>query len=104
VTTERRIQQEPESVAAAIRAIVRAQEALREDPNRATAVGGRLFPPTEAGLIAGLIEADLPFYDPTISENTVESLNRFAQDVGLLSKPVPYEGVVATSFSHLWSR
>lgn len=104
VTTERRIQQQPDSVAAAIRAIVAAQDALREDSSRATTVGERLFPPTEAGLIAGLIEADLPFYDPAISEETVASLNRFAQHVGLLSKHVPYEGVVATSFKNLWGR
>ena len=104
VTTERRVQQEPESVAAAIRAIVAAQKALAEDPSRATTVGERLFPPTEAGLIAELIAADIPFYDPAISRETVANLNRFAQDIGLLSKPVPYEGVVATSFTHLWSQ
>lgn len=102
VTTERRIEQEPESVAGAIRAILRAQRALREDPSRATEVGQRLFPATEASLIAALIERDLPYYQPEISEDTVVSLNRFAQDAGLLSGPVPYDRVVATGFSHLW--
>ncbi|MGH7035494.1 MAG: ABC transporter substrate-binding protein, partial [Stellaceae bacterium] len=48
VTTDARIEREPETVAGAIRALVKAQRALREDPTRATAVGKRLFPPAEA--------------------------------------------------------
>jgi NitT/TauT family transport system substrate-binding protein len=102
VTTERRITQEPQTVAAAIRAIVKAQELLRQDPARATEVGQRLFPAAEAGLIAELIRRDLPYYDPAISAEAVAGMNRFAQDVGLLSGPVPYEQVVATPFCHLW--
>jgi NitT/TauT family transport system substrate-binding protein len=103
VTTERKIAEEPETVAGAVRAVVRAQRALREDPDRATEVGRRLFPPMEAELIAELIRRDLPYYDATISEEMVGSLNQFAQDMGLLSKPVPYEQVVATQFRHLWT-
>ena len=91
VTVEK---QHPKAAAAAIRAVAAAQKALKEDPDRATAVGRKLFPPTEAGLIAELIRRDVPFYDPTISKSAVESMNRFAQDIGLLSKPVPYEQVV----------
>jgi ABC-type nitrate/sulfonate/bicarbonate transport system substrate-binding protein len=102
VTTERRMAQEPETVAAAIRAIVKAQGLLREDPTRATEVGRRLFPAAEAGLIAELIRRDLPYYDPAISAESVTGLNRFAQDISLLSGPVPYEQVVATRFCHLW--
>lgn len=102
VTTERRIDQEPDVVAAAIRAVLRAQRALREDPARATDVGKRLFPPMEADLIAGLVERDLPYYDATVSEATVTSLNDFAGNVGLLTSPVEYDQVVATQFCHLW--
>jgi ABC-type nitrate/sulfonate/bicarbonate transport system substrate-binding protein len=102
VTTDARIEREPGTVAAALRAVVNAQEALREEPARATEVGRRLFPALEAGLIAELIERDVPYYDPAISEESVASLNRFAQAVGLLSGPVPYDRVVATGFSHLW--
>lgn len=103
VTTERKIAQQPDVVASAIRAVRKAQKALAADPSRATEAARRRFPPTETGLIAELIKRDLPYYDPTISEEVVTKMNRFAQDVGLLSKPVPYEEVVATSFRHLWS-
>jgi NitT/TauT family transport system substrate-binding protein len=96
VTTDRMIREKPESVRAAVHAVKAAQKALKTDPGRATVVGERLFPPTEASLIAELIRRDAPFYDPTISEQAVESMNRFARDLGLLSRPVRYEEVVWT--------
>jgi NitT/TauT family transport system substrate-binding protein len=102
VTTETRIQNEPATAAAAIRAIMKAHQALREDVTRATEVGKKRFPQSEAQLIAELIRRDLPYYDPEISEIAVINMNRFAQDIGLLSAPVRYEQVVATQFSHLW--
>ena len=102
VTTDALLERQPAQVAAAVRALVRAQRTLRDDPDRATEVGRRLFPPLEAELIAELIRRDLPYYDPTISESTVQPLNQFARDVGLLSQPVPYAQVVATSFAELW--
>ncbi len=46
-------------------------------------------------MIAELIRRDLPYYDADISPQSVESMNRFARDLGLLSGPVPYERVVA---------
>ncbi|MBI2089373.1 MAG: ABC transporter substrate-binding protein [Deltaproteobacteria bacterium] len=102
VATEKKIEEEPDAVAAGVKAVVKAQRVLKENPSRATEVGKKLFPPTEAGLIATLIERDIPFYDPAISAEAVESVNRFAQAVGLLSKPVPYDQVVATRFRDLW--
>jgi ABC-type nitrate/sulfonate/bicarbonate transport system substrate-binding protein len=103
VTTDTVIDRDPETAAAATRAIIRAQQLLREDPSRATRAAERLFPPTETQLIAELIERDLPYYDPAISEETVASMNRFAQAAGILSKPVAYERVVATQFRSLWT-
>lgn len=103
VTTQKRIEAEPELVAAAVRALVAAQRALKNDPSRATEVGKRLFPAEEAELIAELIRRDAPFYDPAIPESTVEALNRFAAQTGILSRPAAYEQVVAIRFRDLWS-
>lgn len=103
VATDKRIKEQPESAIAAIRALMKAHKALKEDPSRATEVGRKRFPPSEAELIAGLVRHDLPYYDPNISQAKVISMNRFAQDIGLLSSSVPYEKVVATQFSHLWN-
>ena len=101
-TTDAFIEREPESIAAAIRAIVKAQKALRSDPKLAAEVGGRKFPKEAAELIARIVERDAPFYDPAISEEAIVGLNRFAQSVGHLPGPVPYEEVVAVRFRDLW--
>ena len=69
---------------------------MKKDVTLATQVGGKLFPPTEAALIAELIRRDSPYYQHGISRQTVDSMNRFAQDLGLLSKPVTYDQVVWT--------
>jgi ABC-type nitrate/sulfonate/bicarbonate transport system substrate-binding protein len=102
VTTEKRIAEEPETAVAAIRAIMKAHRTLKEDPNRATEVARKRFPPAETELIADLIRRDLPYYDVTISEETVGRMNHFAREIGLLAGPVPYDHVVATQFSHIW--
>lgn len=95
VTSERIIRDKPDAARAAIRAVKAAQQILKRDPERATEVGRKLFPPAEAGMIAELIRRDLPYYDAAISPQTVESMNRFARDLGLLSRAVPYGQVVA---------
>lgn len=102
LTTDALIARDPERVAATVRAIVKTQQALRAEPARAAEVGQRRFPPDAAALIAKLVERDLPFYDPAISEESVAALNRFAQSIGLLPGPVPYEQVVAARFRDLW--
>jgi ABC-type nitrate/sulfonate/bicarbonate transport system substrate-binding protein len=101
-TTDRLIERAPETAAAAIRAIVKTQAALRQNATRATEVGRKLFPPSEAELIAELIRRDLPYYDPTISEAFVAGMNQFARDIGILEDQVPYSQVVATQFRPLW--
>jgi NitT/TauT family transport system substrate-binding protein len=103
VATERTIKDNPTATRAAIRAMMKAHKALKQDPNRATAVGEKRFPPSEAGLIAELVRRDLPYYDPTIAPEKVERMNRFAQEIGLLNAPAAYDQVVATEFSHLWN-
>jgi NitT/TauT family transport system substrate-binding protein len=100
-TTDRLIAERPDAAAAAVRAIVRTQEALKEDLGLATEVGRKLFPPAEAELIAELIRRDLPFYDARISPEFVAGMNAFARDLGLLKGAVPYEQVVATQFAAL---
>ena len=99
---ERFIESDSDSVAAAVRAIVKAQKMLRADPQLAAEVGRRKFPPEAAVLIATIVERDAPFYDPVIYEEAVAALNRFAQSVGHLPGPVPYEQVVAVRYSELW--
>jgi ABC-type nitrate/sulfonate/bicarbonate transport system substrate-binding protein len=92
----------PAAVAAAVRAIVKTQKALKADPSLAAEVGRRKFPEEAANLISKVVERDVIFYDPVILQEEVEAMNRFAQAVGHLSDAVPYEEVVATRFRDLW--
>jgi ABC-type nitrate/sulfonate/bicarbonate transport system substrate-binding protein len=101
-TTEALIAQHPDRVTAAVRAVVRAQDVLREEPARASEVGRRRFPPDAAEIIAAVVERDLPFYDPAIGERAVSVMNGFARSLGLLDAPVTYEDTVATRFRDLW--
>jgi ABC-type nitrate/sulfonate/bicarbonate transport system substrate-binding protein len=103
-TTEALIARAPEQAAAAVRAIVKTQAALKQDVQRASEVGNKLFPPSEAALIAELIRRDLPYYQATISPDSVRGMNQFARDVGILKSDVPYEQVVATQFRELWTQ
>jgi ABC-type nitrate/sulfonate/bicarbonate transport system substrate-binding protein len=101
-TTERLIERSPDAAAAAVRAIVGTQAALKENVARATEVGRKLFPPSEAELIAELIRRDLPYYDASISQTFVAGMNQFSRDAGILTGDVAYEDIVATQFSQLW--
>jgi NitT/TauT family transport system substrate-binding protein len=102
VVREDFIAREPAAVDATVRAIVKAQSALRADPGKARTVGAGKFPPDAAALIANVIARDVPFYDPEITEEMVERLNAFAIDAGQLAGPVPYSQVVATRCRPLW--
>ena len=69
---------------------------------RATEVGRKLFPASEAELIAELIRRDLPYYDASISQEFVAGMNEFARNAGILKGNPSYEQVVATQFSSSW--
>ena len=99
--TDTLVSRSPGVTAAAVRAIAAAQVALAERPERATEVGRRLFPPDEAELIAELVRRDVPYYDPSIRPDTVESMNRFARSMGILTGDVSFQDIVATHFSPL---
>jgi NitT/TauT family transport system substrate-binding protein len=100
--SERLIALGPDIAAAAVRAIVKTQRALKRDVSLAGQVGRALFPETEAGLITELVRRDLPYYDAAIAPDFVAGMSRFAQDLGLIARPLAYEQAVATQFAPLW--
>jgi len=102
-TTDEIIEKEPEIAAAAVRAIVATQKALKADVSLATQVGRALFPEQEALLIERLIERDLPYYDAAITPEFVSGMNQFSREVGILKDDPSFESVVATQFSKFWT-
>jgi NitT/TauT family transport system substrate-binding protein len=103
-TSDALIARSPDAVAAAVRAIVKTQAALKANVSRATEVGKKLFPPEEAGLIAELVRRDLPYYDATLSRDFVAGMTAFLRSQSVIDGEVPYEAVVATQFAHLWKQ
>ncbi len=96
------IERSPETARAAVRAIVATQRALIGDVSLATKAGRALFPATEAELIAGIVQRDLPYYDAAISPEFVAGMNAFARDIGILDREVSYDAVVASGVRELW--
>lgn len=80
--------------ACAYRALVATQNALKADVSLATEVGKKRFPPREAGLIAQIVERDLPFYTPEISEHSFNAINDFARHMSILDEGLSYSDVV----------
>lgn len=103
-TTDTLIRQSPEIAAGVIRAIMKTQRALKENPALATQVGKKLFPSSEADLIADIIKRDLPYYDAVISEQTVAGMNAFCRNIGILQGYPSYTDVVAPEFLPLWAQ
>ena len=104
VTTQKWIDEKPETVAAAVRAVVGAQRALKKQPWLAAEAAKKHFPAAELALIPELVRRDAPYYDPAISADAVDALNAFAREIELLSRERAYDEVVATPFRPLWSR
>jgi NitT/TauT family transport system substrate-binding protein len=101
-TSDALIARAPDQVAAAVRAIVKTQAALKADVTQAKKVGDKLFPPSEAALITDLIRRDLPYYDATLSREFIAGMSAFARREGILDSDLAYENVVAAQFSPLW--
>ena len=102
ITSDAVIQRDPDAVAAAVRALVKTQKALKADFSLATKVGKKYFPAEEASLIAQVVERDLPFYDASISREFVDGMCEFQRKMGLITGHPKYEDVVATQFADLW--
>jgi ABC-type nitrate/sulfonate/bicarbonate transport system substrate-binding protein len=103
-TTDAVLERNAASVEGVVRAVVKAQNMLRADPSLARQVGQGKFPPDSAALIARTIERDIAFYDPVITEASVVSMNAFAQSIGHLPGPVPYDRVVDVRFRQWWRK
>jgi len=101
VTTQKWIDEQPDAVAGAVRALARAQAALRADPGLATRAAS-MFPAAERELIAELVRRDAPFYDPAIGEPAARALNDFARSIGILDGAPKYEDTVAVRFREAW--
>ena len=103
ITSEKLINENPDACAAAVRALVKTQNALKDNYKLATEVGRKRFPAEEAELIADIIQRDLPFYNAAITPEFISGMSSFSQAMGLIDSEVKYEDAVATEFSDIWN-
>jgi ABC-type nitrate/sulfonate/bicarbonate transport system substrate-binding protein len=99
MATRRLSQASPDIVAGAVRAIGRAQDALREDARLATEVAAPLFPPLETSLISRLVERDARFYEPAVTARMVADVHDFAARAGLAGAGASYDDAVAGPYA-----
>jgi NitT/TauT family transport system substrate-binding protein len=103
VASDQLIKSSPDVAAAAVRAVVKAQQALKADVTLAGQIGREVFPELEAGVIIDIVRRDLPYYDATITPEAVTRMIGFSQAAGILQRTPAYDEVVATQFRPLWT-
>jgi NitT/TauT family transport system substrate-binding protein len=103
VASDHLIKSQPEVAAAAVRAVVKAQQALKADVTLAGRIGRQVFPQAEADVITDIVRRDLPYYDATITPEAVTRMIGFSQAAGILKRTPAYDEVVATQFRPLWT-
>jgi ABC-type nitrate/sulfonate/bicarbonate transport system substrate-binding protein len=101
-TSQRLLDENPSAAAAAVRALVSTQASLAINPMLATQVGRKRFPAEEAELIADLIHRDVPYYEASITRQSVAGMCAFARSLGLLQGEPRYEDIVATECAPFW--
>jgi ABC-type nitrate/sulfonate/bicarbonate transport system substrate-binding protein len=104
VASDQLIESQPDTAAAAVRAVVKAQQALKSDVTLAGRIGREVFPEAEAGVITDIVRRDLPYYDATVTPEAVTRMIGFSQAAGILERTPAYDEVVATQFQPLWKR
>jgi NitT/TauT family transport system substrate-binding protein len=103
VASDKLIESSPEVAAAAVRAVVKAQQALKADVTLTGRIGREAFPELEAGVITDIVRRDLPYYDATITPDAVTRMIGFSQAAGILKRSPAYDEVVAAQFRPLWT-
>ena len=96
------VNNDPELVAAGVRAIVTAQALLRADPALAAVVGQAWFPPEDAAAIEAVVRQDLPWTHAAITPQAAAGLCAFAVAAGLAAGIPAYENVAGLRFAGLW--
>ncbi len=102
ITSELLIRDNPNAAAAALIALVKTQRALKADISLATKVGRALLPADAAEMIADVVARDLPYYTPVVTQDFVAGMSAFSKAMGLTTRDLSYDQVVATQFSNLW--
>jgi len=103
-TSDRLIQSNPQMVERAVRAVVKTQKRLREDPDAAVGVAQKIFPALDPDLLRSIIGVYKKAYFPAITEEALRTVNQFQKQAGVVKSDFAYDKMVAVQFKHLWEQ
>ena len=103
-TSDRFIQSNPQIVERAVRAVVKTQKRLREDPDAAVVVAQKIFPALDPDLLRSIIGVYKKAYFPAITEEALRTVNQFQKQAGVVKSDFAYDKMVAVQFKHLWEQ
>ena len=102
--SDRYIQANPQIVERVVRAVVKTQKRLREDPEAGVRVAQKIFPTLDIELIRGIIALQRASYLPAITEEAMRTVNQFQKQAGVVKNDSPYDKVVAVQLKPLWDQ
>jgi NitT/TauT family transport system substrate-binding protein len=102
--SDRYIQANPQIVERVVRAVVKTQKRLREDPEAGVRVAQKIFPTLDIELIRGIIALQRASYLPAITEEAMRTVNQFQKQAGVVKSDFPYDKVVAVQLKPLWDQ
>jgi NitT/TauT family transport system substrate-binding protein len=102
--SDRYIQANPQIVERVVRAVVKTQKRLREDPEAGVRVAQKIFPTLDIEFIRGIIALQRASYLPAITEEAMRTVNQFQKQAGVVKSDFPYDKVVAVQLKPLWDQ
>jgi len=102
--SDRYIQANPQIVERVVRAVVKTQKRLREDPEAGVRVAQKIFPTLDVELIRGIIALQRASYLPAITEEAMRTVNQSQKQAGVVKTDFPYDKVVAVQLKPIWDQ
>jgi NitT/TauT family transport system substrate-binding protein len=101
--TKKWIDANPEVATKLVRAVTRANNTLREDPQTALPALQQMFTELDPQLVAEIYRASQSHFTSEISAATYAAAMEIYHQTGLIKEDVPYQDVVATQFADVWA-
>jgi NitT/TauT family transport system substrate-binding protein len=102
--SDRYIQANPQIVERVVRAVVKTQKRLREDPEAGVRVAQKIFPALDVELIRTIIALQRASYLPAITEEAMRTVNQSQKQAGVVKTDFPYDRVVAVQLRPIWDQ
>ena len=102
--SDRYLQANPQTAERVVRAVVKTQKRLREDPEAGVRVAQKIFPTLDVELIRAIIALQRPSYLPAITEEAMRTVNQFQRQAGVVKSDFSYDKIVAVQFKPLWDQ